>query len=65
MCTFQPEHVPELIPQIQQELTESRDFINVLSSPSNLKKIVQTDIPGLRGDITLRGYQLEGITWLT
>jgi SNF2 family DNA or RNA helicase len=51
--------------ELQQQLDESRDFVNVLSAPSRLQSVKQTDIAGLRADITLRPYQLEGITWLT
>jgi non-specific serine/threonine protein kinase len=65
LLSFQTLPLPSLSPSLQRQLEESKDFVHVLSAPSQLQLLSQSDIPGLRSDIVLRGYQLEGITWLT
>ncbi|CAI4228285.1 unnamed protein product [Auanema sp. JU1783] len=50
--------------EIKQKLSENSEFINVLSSPSQLPLLTTGEIKGLRSGIQLRHYQLEGITWM-
>lgn len=49
---------------LTKKYVSSLDFSNVLSCPTNLSVIQTSEIPSLISSISLRSYQLEGITWM-
>jgi hypothetical protein len=46
--------------ELAMDYANSFALIDVLSSPGNLPRLRQAEIPWLRGDVSLRDYQLEG-----
>lgn len=49
---------------LSKKYAQNQDFSKVLNCPANLPIIQTSEIPHLKSDITLRYYQLEGITWM-
>ncbi|KAE9549428.1 hypothetical protein FO519_007361 [Halicephalobus sp. NKZ332] len=49
---------------ILETYKQNLNFLNVLSSPGSLPHLKKSEIPGLNPEVDLRGYQLEGITWM-
>ena len=50
--------------ELQEIYKDNLNFLNVLSSPGSLPHLTKFDIPALNQEVDLRGYQLEGITWM-
>ncbi|CAJ0932150.1 unnamed protein product, partial [Mesorhabditis belari] len=64
ILTLEKEPLPSLSPPLHKLAKENSCFIHVLSQPSFLPTVKQSEILALREDIELRHYQLEGITWM-
>lgn len=47
-----------------EKYEKSLNFLNVLSHPDKLPCFKSTEIPEYSALVTLRDYQLEGITWM-